>query len=145
MTAEGIFSVSNNLAIIGWLLLIVLPNWKYTMQIVQGGFIPLLLGVIYLYLIITGWGITEGNFSNIEGIRSLFQSDPLLVAGWVHYLAFDLWLGSWEAGNAKKNGIHRLIVLPCQLLTFFFGPIGLLLYIVVRTIHTKRIYGHENF
>ena len=145
MTPTEVFSIVNPLAMIGWLLLLAVPYWKHTKPIVQGGLIPILLSVFYLYLIITGWGDSEGGFGSIEEIRSLFENDKLLVAGWIHYLAFDLWLGSWEAGDAKKHGIHRLILLPCQLLTFFFGPIGLLLYIIIRTVKTKSLLNHENF
>ena len=81
----------------------------------------------------------------MEEVSQLFNNDALLLAGWVHYLAFDLWVGSWEAGDAVKNGIHRLIMVPCLLLTFMFGPIGLLLYIIIRTIKTRKFFEHENF
>lgn len=142
---DTLFTISTNLAMAGWLLLILVPYWKWTKPIVQSGLIPILLSVVYLYLIVTGWGAGEGGFGSIDEIRLLFADDRLLVAGWVHYLAFDLWLGSWEAGDARKNDIHRLILLPCQLLTFFFGPIGLLLYIIIRSIKTKSFIHYENF
>ncbi len=145
MSIDFIFNMANNLVFLGWILLLAIPEWKYSRSLVQSGLIPILLSVIYAYLIATGWGSSQGGFGSIEGIRLLFGSDTLLVAGWVHYLAFDLWLGSWEYGDAKKHGIHRLVILPCQLLTFFFGPIGLLLYLVIRTIKTKKLAGHENF
>ncbi|MDX1700140.1 MAG: ABA4-like family protein [Melioribacteraceae bacterium] len=144
MDAESIFSFSSTLAMVGWAVLIVAPNWKYTRPIIQAGLIPLLLGIIYLFLIIQYFGEAEGGFGSLTDVKSLFENDYLLLAGWIHYLAFDLWIGHWEAGDAKKYNIHRLLLIPCQFLTFFFGPIGLLLYILVRNIKTRKI-SHENF
>lgn len=56
----------------------------------------------------------------------------LLLAGWVHYLAFDLFIGSWEVRDAQRHGLSHLLVVPCLALTFLFGPVGLLLYLGLR-------------
>ena len=145
MNPDTLFSAANYLAILGWALLLIVPSWKYTKPIVQGGLISLLLSLLYAYLIFTNWGSVEGGFGSLDEVASLFSNKHLLLAGWVHYLAFDLWIGSWEAGDAVKNNIHRLIMVPCLLLTFIFGPIGLLLYLVIRMVKTKSIVNYENF
>jgi hypothetical protein len=75
-----------------------------------------------------------GGFSNLAGVAMLLSNRWLLLAGWVHYLAFDILIGSWELEDAREHGIPHLIVVPCLLLTFMFGPAGWVLYRVVRSI-----------
>lgn len=71
-------------------------------------------------------------------MRRLFEDPYLLLAGWVHYLAFDLFIGSWEVRDAQRLRLPRLLVVPCLLLTFLFGPAGLLLYFTIRWVRTRR-------
>lgn len=78
------------------------------------------------------WG-----FSTLAGVGTLFLNPWLLLAGWVHYLAFDLLIGSWEVEDARERGIPHLIVIPCLVLTFMFGPAGRLLYRIVRSVRGK--------
>ena len=80
---------------------------------------------------------SPGGFSTLEGVGTLFSNPWLLLAGWVHYLAFDLLVGSWQLQDARERGISRLLVIPCFTLTFLFGPAGWLLYIVMRSIRTN--------
>jgi hypothetical protein len=65
-------------------------------------------------------------------VSVLFRSPYALLAGWIHYLAFDLFTGAWEARDAAQAGISRWLVAPCLLLTFLFGPAGLALYLLLR-------------
>ena len=67
----------------------------------------------------------------------LFQKQELLLAGWVHYLAFDLFIGAWETRDAQRNQIPHLVVIPCLVMTFMLGPIGLLFYLAIRTAKTR--------
>ena len=68
----------------------------------------------------------------------LFRNEWLVLAGWIHYLAFDLFVGAWEVRDSQDRGISHFLVIPCLLLTFFLGPIGLLLYFTVRSIISGR-------
>ena len=145
MDANSLFSLCGMVAMIGWIILVISPYIKIASKIVQWAIIPILLSLVYLYLIVGYFGGAEGGFGSIEEVRQLFQDDYALLAGWVHYLAFDLWLGCWELGDAKKNGVHHLLLMPCFFLTFMFGPIGLLTYLLVRTIVTKKLFGHDHF
>ena len=81
---------------------------------------------------------TDGGFSSIEAVRALFQSDALLVAGWLHYLAFDLFVGAWEVRTARAEGIPHLLVIPCLVLTFLFGPLGFLTFLILRAAYARR-------
>ena len=76
-------------------------------------------------------------------MQKLFADPWLLLAGWVHYLVFDLFLGAWEVRDAQRLRIPHLLVVPCLVLTFLFGPVGLLLYGIVRAARTRRVLVDE--
>lgn len=143
MNLEGLFSFASTLVLPGWLLLIVAPKWKWTSAFIASFIIPVLLGGIYLYLLFAGWGGAEGGFGSLAEVRKLFESQTLLLAGWIHYLAFDLFVGAWEVRDAARLGISHLLVVPCLLLTFLFGPVGLLLYLGLRLGMRRRFLIDE--
>ncbi|RMG57584.1 MAG: DUF4281 domain-containing protein [Bacteroidetes bacterium] len=135
---EQIFSLANGLAMLGWLLLILLPHRRWTQLILHRGLLMALLGVAYAVFIAQGMG-QGGGFGSIEQVRALFQSDAALLAGWLHYLAFDLFVGAWITRDARRVGIrHLLIVLPL-LLTFMLGPVGFLLYFLIRLTKVQTL------
>ena len=105
MTADTIFQICNNVAPIGWLLLALAPRWKWTKLIVLSGLLPLLLGFVYLTLIITHFGESEGNFSSLQGVTQLFENPFALTAGWIHYLAFDMLIGAWEVTDRDRKSV----------------------------------------
>jgi hypothetical protein len=76
---------------------------------------------------------SEGGFSSLSGVSTLFDNPWGLLAGWTHYLAFDLFIGGWEVRDAQRRGIPHLLVVPALVLTFFLGPSGLLLYLAIRS------------
>ena len=132
MTPDSLFGLASLVVLPGWLLLAVLPRWKWTARLICGVLIPALLGLLYAYIVLTHWSGSEGGFGSLEQVSELFQDPWLLLAGWVHFLAFDLFIGAWEVRDAQREGIHHLLVVPCLFLTFMFGPIGLLLYLGIR-------------
>ncbi len=144
MKPDLLFQICNSIAPVGWLLLIVAPRWKWTKRLILSGILPLLFGLVYLTLIILFFGEGEGNFNSLQGVMKLFTSPWGVTAGWIHYLAFDLFIGSWELTNGQKNELPHYLIVPCLILTLFFGPIGLILYFLVRANKTKKII-HENF
>ncbi|MEL6389198.1 MAG: ABA4-like family protein [Bacteroidota bacterium] len=144
---DTLFSWASSLAMLGWIILAIAPRWRFTKPIVQYGFVSILLSILYAYCIyqaMSGDGMDVGSFGSLEGVMALFTSPIAVLAGWVHYLAFDLWVGSWEVGDASRRGVPHLMVIPCLFFTFMFGPVGLLLYLIVRAFWTKSL-THENF
>ena len=132
-----------NLAVLpGWLLLIVLPRWRWT-RIVAAYAIPAGLGLVYLLLMIQNFDLDDGGFGSLDQVARLFENPWLLLAGWIHYLAFDLFIGAWEVRDAQRLGIHHLLVVPCLVLTFMLGPVGLLLYLILRGAIKKRLWLDE--
>jgi hypothetical protein len=138
MDLELFFSMASFLAMAGWLLLVILPK-HHVAQLVSGITIPLVLSAGYLFLIAQHFNGAEGGFSSLADVRTLFTRDELLLAGWIHYLAFDLFIGAWETRDAQRNGLPHLVVIPCLLMTFLLGPIGLLFYFAIRTAKTKAL------
>jgi len=142
MPLEKIFSACSMVAMLGWLLLIFLPRWKWTARFIAACIIPLALAVVYLLLVVTHFGQSEGGFGSLAEVSLLFRNPHNLLAGWIHYLAFDLFIGAWEVRDAQKVGLHHLLVVPCLLLTFLFGPVGLLLYFMLRwSLKRKLLVG----
>jgi hypothetical protein len=139
MSPEQLFSLCGMLVLPGWLLLVFLPRWRWTARLVCPVVIPLLLAVVYLWLVTTTLGRTPGDFNSLNGVSQLFQNPRALLAGWIHYLAFDLFIGSWEVRDAQRVGVHHLLVVPCLVLTFLFGPVGLLLYFALRAGLKRRV------
>jgi hypothetical protein len=138
MSAEQIFSLANFVAICGWLLLIALPAKKWVTRLVSGAAIPGLLAALYVAIIATNLRGSEGGFSSLPDVALLFSNPWLLLAGWIHYLAFDLLIGSWEVRDARQRGIPHWFVVPCLIPTFLFGPAGWLLYLGVRSAASRE-------
>ncbi|MCA8831104.1 ABA4-like family protein [Hymenobacter pini] len=135
LTPEFLFSLANPLAMLGWALLVLAPRWRFTHRLVLSGALPLVLAGSYAVLIIShylGAHGQEGGFSTLADVAALFRNPWALLAGWVHYLCFDLCLGIWESLDARRRGVPHWALVPCLLLTFLFGPVGLLLYAAAR-------------
>lgn len=141
MTADAIFSIANPVAMSGWVLLAVLPRARWVAGIAIPVAVAALLSLVYVALIVTFWGGAGGGFSSLDDVATLFENRWLLLAGWVHYLAFDLLVGTWEARDARARGVRHWALLPCLALTFLFGPAGWLLYLAVRSVSRRSHPG----
>jgi hypothetical protein len=133
MTAEQIFSVLNVIALASWLALVCLPRVRWTTTVLPIA-VPSLLAVVYVVLIAIALPSSNGGFSSLAAVRALFDNRLALLAGWTHYLAFDLFIGGWELRDAQSRSIPHLLVVPPLILTFLFGPAGLLLYLTIRSV-----------
>ncbi len=131
---DTIFSAAGTLAMVGWAGLILLPGQRWFVEGVARIVIPLAIACVYVFLMATNFPSAPANagFGSLEGVAALFSVPALLLAGWIHYLAFDLFVGSWEVSDARANGVHHLLVVPCLVLTFIAGPAGLALYFIVK-------------
>lgn len=131
---EIVFSVAGGLAMLGWIGLIALPHIAMVRRLIVGLAIPALLGAAYLVLMIIWWPQAEGGFSSLASVALLFESPGLVLAGWLHYLAFDLFIGAWQVRRARAIGLPHLLVVPCLILTFLAGPIGLLAFLALAAM-----------
>lgn len=139
LPAETLFAIANTLVLPGWLLLLIAPGWPHTRRVVMWA-IVLPLSLLYVFVLVSTWGQSpEGaNFGSLHGLALLFSRNEALLAGWVHYLAFDLFTGLWIATDARQQNFARWVVAPALLLTFLVGPAGWLLYAALKTVKTNR-------
>ncbi|MEO0389819.1 MAG: ABA4-like family protein [Pseudomonadota bacterium] len=134
MTPDALFGLTNPLASLGWLCLALLPLHRTWLMRIGGWLIPIALSVIYAALILVYWSGAEGGFDSLANVMLLFDTPGTALAGWVHFLAFDLFVGAWIARDAPRCGIPHWAILPALVLTFLFGPIGLLTYLALRAV-----------
>ena len=132
MTADQIFSISNLAAVACWILLAVFPNRRWVTHGIAGTAMPALFAVAYVAIVMAVFPRAYGSFSTLPGVAQLFANPWLLLAGWLHYLAFDLLIGTWEARDSVERGVPRWALIPCLFLTLMFGPAGWLVYRIVR-------------
>jgi ABA4-like protein len=138
MTPDRLFSIANTIALAAWITMIVLQRRSWVLNILIGRVVPALFAAIYVGIVASAWAGSIGGFSSLAGVAALFSNRWLLLAGWLHYLAFDLLIGRWELVDAQAHGIGIARVVPCLLLTFMFGPAGWLLYMIVRLTGSSR-------
>jgi hypothetical protein len=132
MTPNEGFRIANALAAAGWVVLALSPLAPRLLGRVGGVAIPLLLSGGYTAIVLAHWASGQGGFDSLVSVERLFQNRWLLLAGWVHYLAFDLLIGAWEARTARREGMAHGLLLPCLAVTFLFGPAGYLLFQALR-------------
>ena len=144
MSPAVLFQSCNTFAFLGWIMLIVLPRFPLVDRVILPVGACGLLGLLYLYLIVTQIGQTSGGFGSLDAVASLFANPHLLLAGWIHYLAFDLFIGCWEVRDARRRGIPHWLVVPALVLTFMFGPIGLVVYYLIRLARARRLDVDES-
>lgn len=130
---EALFRLGNMTAMVGWVVLIFLPRRFPLLLAVPKFAIPSLLALAYAGLMLTKFFAVEGGgYSSLEQVAALLSVKEVLVAGWLHYLAFDLFVGVWIAERSDEARIPRIIQAVFLIATFMFGPVGLLLYLVTR-------------
>lgn len=132
MSFEQAFSVASTAAMAGWFVLTVLPRWPALVLTLRYGLIGALSVAYTVLIMVFFFRVEGGGFNTIAEVRTLFMSDGGLLAGWIHYLAFDLFVGMWIAQEADKIGMGRLLQAPMLLATFMFGPVGLLMFLASR-------------
>ena len=136
-----LFHVAGNIVLPCWLLLLILPRWRWTQRICTF-LVPILIAALYVWLLVGYKSPPGSGFGSLQQVAVLFSSPYALLAGWIHYLAFDLFTGAWETRDGLRLGISRWLLLPCQLLTFFFGPLGLALYLLLK-LGMRRSLGAD--
>lgn len=131
MTLETLFKIAGDIVLPAWILLLAAPGWRWTQRIATF-VVPLLLAGLYLWLLTSSQPPAGAGFNSLAQVRILFSAPQALLAGWIHYLVFDLFTGAWQAREAARLRISRWFVAPCLILTFFFGPVGLALFLLIR-------------
>jgi Domain of unknown function (DUF4281) len=138
MTNEAAFSLANALVFPQWLLMIFAPRWQVTQWLTRMLFVPATLAIMYAFYLFTSTGgkLDFMSFATLKGVMTLFETggERVMLAGWIHYLAFDLVAGSWILRDGQQRGIAHGWLVPCLLFSFMLGPTGLLLYVIIRAV-----------
>ena len=137
MNLETVFSVASSLAMVGWLLLAFVPR-RFLWPVGVARLVALALAFGYVALVAAFFARAEGGFGSLADVAQLFDEPGALLAGWVHYLAFDLLVGSWEREEAARIGLGPLMLIPSLFLTLMFGPAGWLCFLGLRRFHQAR-------
>lgn len=145
MSPESIFEICNSIALVGWLVLLLVSPFVFEIDKFLVGVVITLLAIVYIWLITQSFNLADmKSFGSLDGVMSLFENKLMVTAGWVHYLAFDLFVGAWIKRNSVFHNISHWLIIPCLLFTFMMGPFGLLVYLLIRYIVTKN-YFESNF
>jgi hypothetical protein len=125
-----LFDVCNLLILLVWGLVLFFPRQKISENLISYPWVPLGISFFYSYFIVVSGGLVEADFSSLEGIVSLFKNTTpeSAAAGWLHYLAFDFWVGTWIIRHSRKNEIAHLAIILPLLCTFMLGPVGVMIY-----------------
>ena len=149
---QSLFVLTNVVAFACWAMLAILPRRPIVMAsvlffgvgmlcLVYAGMFVTLFGGLADPVRVAGSSPPDLTNYTLPGLRALFMSDGGIVLGWTHYLAFDLFVGQWIARDADNKGFHRLFQLPFLFLTLMAGPIGLLLWLVMRERRARVLAG----
>jgi hypothetical protein len=142
MSPDTLFQMANLLALTAWGALALGPLAPRITDLYAGLLVPAVLSIGYTSLMLAHWSTAPGGFDSLASVMTLFTLPQDALAGWVHYLAFDLVLGAWAARQGRAHRIPHLLILPCLVLTFLFGPAGFLLSLCLlataRATSTER-------
>jgi hypothetical protein len=127
-----LFAAASTLALVGWLALAVAPLAPRAAVLLAGHVLPLVLSAGYAALVLAFWAGADGGFGTLADVQALFVDPWIALAGWVHYLAFDLAIGAQVWRQGRDEGMAHLLLLPILALVFLFGPAGFLAFHTVR-------------
>lgn len=136
MSDAQLFQYASTVAMLCWIALALQPaRVAPLLRFV----VPAAMAVLYIWALVSSPKNPDAGFGSLAQVKALFTQDRTVLAGWVHYLAFDLFIGCWEVMDAKERGVSHWLVVPCLFLTFMFGPAGLLLYFALRAVASRRL------
>jgi hypothetical protein len=141
MDLDELFSAAGILALCGWVALALAPLRPGVAQALAAWIVPTVLGLTYGALLVRYWSEAGGGFGSLSEVGTLFSHRGLLLAGWLHYLAFDLLVGAWEVREARRIGLPHGAVLPALVLTFLFGPVGFLAFLALRGLWLGKLFS----
>jgi len=138
MTPSELFSLVSTFALVAWLYLIAAARWTPRVFSFVRYAVPILFSLVYIVCLLVGDPVEGGGFRTLEGVAALFTSEWALLGGWIHYLAFDFFVGCWIVSRSKEEGIHHLWVVVPLFFTFLLGPVGLLLFLILLGVRRRR-------
>ena len=149
LSFENIYLWTNFGILPFWFMLIIIPNSKFTQFFVNSVIIPLVLSTIYIYVIYQTILLNEPIFDILkiylclDNLYTVYATESFLIIFWIHFLALNLFLGSWISRDGVKYNMSRGLVSIPLILVYFAGPLGLVLYWIIRIFYAKRLGFHD--
>ena len=149
LSFENIYLWSNLGILPFWLMLIMIPNSKFTQFFVNSVILPLILSATYIYVIYQAILMDEPMleffklYLSLDNLYTLFATESILLIFWLHFITLNLFLGSWISRDGIKYNMSRSLVFVPLILVYFTGPTGLVLYWIIRIFYAKRISFHD--
>ena len=149
LSSENIFLWANLGVLPFWLMLILIPNSRFTQIFVNSIIAPLILGTAYVYIIYQSFLLDEPIldffllYVSLDNLYTVFATESFLLIFWLHFLSLNLFLGSWVSRDSVKYNISRSLIFVPLILIYFTGPIGLVLYWLIRTFYSKKLGFHD--
>ncbi len=137
---EQVFSISSLLVMPFWALMILAPRWSWTKRIIGSPFISLPAALLYAVLVVPNALSLLPSLANpnLAGIQTLLGSPQGATIGWIHFLAFDLFVGRWAYLESLERGINAFVMAFVLALILMFGPLGFAVYLGVRSVIGSR-------
>jgi len=149
LTFENIYLWTNFGILPFWIMLIIIPNSKVTQILINSVILPLILSLAYLYVIYQAILLDEPLFDifklylSLDNLYTVFATESFLLVFWLHFLTLNLFLGSWVSRDGVKHNMSRGLVSFPLILIYFTGPLGLVLYWVIRIFYAKKLGFHD--
>ena len=149
LTFENIYLWTNFGVLPFWLMLIIIPNSKVTQILINSIILPLILSVAYVYVFYQAILLDEPLFGifklylSLDDLYTVFATENFLLIFWIHFIALNLFLGSWVSRDAVKYNMSRKLVFIPLILIYFTGPLGLVLYWLLRIFYAKKLGLHD--
>jgi len=149
LTLENIYLWTNFAIFPFWLMIIIIPNSKFTQFFVNSIILPLILSTVYVYVIYQAVLMQEEIFDifklyfSLDNLYTIFATESFLLIFWLHFIALNIFIGSWISRDGFKYNIPRGIIFIPLLLVYFSGPVGIVLYWFIRIFYAKKISFHD--
>ena len=149
LTFENIYLWTNFGILPFWLMLIIIPNSKVTQILINSVILPLILSITYVYVIYQTVLLDEPIFDifklylSLDNLYTVFATESFLLIFWLHFVALNLFLGSWMSRDGVKYNMRRSLIFVPLIMVYFTGPLGLVVYWLIRVFYAKRLSFHD--
>ena len=149
LTFDSIYIWSNFGVMPLWLMLILIPNSRITQILINSVIIPLILSVTYIYVLYKGILLDESLidifklYISLDNLYTIFAIENFLLVFWIHFIALNLFLGSWVSRDAYKYNMKKKLTFVPLILIYFSGPLGLVVYWMLRIFYSKKLGFHD--
>ncbi len=139
MNPDLLFRLANLFALLIWIIIFIFPFSRIYRLLIRSGLVLGIFALGYMVIMISFFRADPSSLTNLDGVKALLDNEWAFLAGWIHYLAFDLLAGIWILNDSVRSGIPRGLIILTLIFTFMAGPFGLFLYFIVKSLRKKTL------